>query len=87
MSLFAAVLLAGLLFAAPYKYKSDCVDGWSWIGDKGIEGYLGTYSVYSNPNACLLYLAVDEYANCYDVKRDSEGYYYMLYKGEWRKMY
>ena len=87
MSLVVTFFFAGLLLAEPHKYKSDCVDGWSWIGDKGAYGDTRTFSVYSNPNACLLYIAVDDRADCYDVKRDNDGYYYILLRGEWTKMY
>ena len=86
MSLFTAVLFSGAILA---NYTAECVEGWSWIGNKKATyaqaGYY--FSVYSNPNACLLYLAVGQDGNCYDVKRDSEGYYYVLLEGEWRKMY
>ena len=85
MSLFATVLFAGMVFAGP-SYTSDCVNGWNWIGDKLNDCINGNrYSVYSNPNACQLYMAVDCDGNCYTVKFESDGYY-VLYGGKWCKM-
>lgn len=85
MSVFAAVLFAVCVFAGP-RFTSECVEGWSWIGDKYNSCISAlAYSVYSNPNACQMYMAVDSSGNCYTVKFESDGYY-VLYQGSWCKL-